>query len=147
MEIRKHDHSTSFGLIARYSQKADASRIGIYKIKMKATKAIDDAKDQFARITEEKNIKGDFCITDIIAKSKDDFTIKFFIKENDKKAFFDQFTFNTERDLIKKLPKNERDHKQKMKNKSNFNLQENLVNRFQASYNANEEKLHSASAK
>jgi len=145
MEIRKYDGATSFGLTPRYSQKGDIARIAVAKIKPKATRAIDAAKDEFAKLTDE--IKGDFCITDIITKTKDDFTVRFFIKEGDKPAFSDQFSFNTERDLIKKLGKPERDHKQKMKNKSNFNLQENLVGKFQSSYDANEEKLIAAQAK
>jgi len=140
MELRKQDASTSFGLTARYSKNAEASRKAISQIKAKATKAIDAAKDEFAKTTEAKGIKGEFCITDIIAKTKDDFVVRFFIKETDKKLFSDQFTINTERDLIKKKERGVRTVDQKSKNKSNHNLQEHTTNKFQESYDKNEQK-------
>jgi len=130
MEIRKYNGSTSFGLTARYSQKADLSRKAAAQINPVLTNAIDAGKVKFANITQRKSIKGDFCITDVIAQSTNNFIVKFFVKEVKKPIFSDQITIDLKNDSMTQfVPKKITEIK--------HTLMEKITTKFMESYKKN----------
>lgn len=137
MEIRKYNDSTAFGLTAKYSKEGDVARKAMADINPIATKAIDAGKAKFANITQSKGIKGEFCITDIIAQAKDNFLVKFFVKEGEKPTFSDEITINFEKDSMKK--RDAMFGKQKPNKKSPHILMENITTKFMESYNKNKQ--------
>ena len=132
MQIKRNDSSTSFGLTPRYSKDGKIAKDVLAVGNQKIVKVIDAGKDEFAKFMAQKGIHGDFCITDMYAKTKDDFVVKFFIQENGKTAFPDQFTVNSRRDIIK--IREEVSGNQKQKQKSIYNMQEKITNYFKSSY-------------
>lgn len=129
MEIQRHD-ITSFGLTARYSVSAKKTREIMSVTHPDLLKAIDAGKDKFAKITQSKGEKGDFCITDIITNSKikDNFVIRFFVKGN--KNFSDRIEINVAESLTPT-----RAFKKSEQQPSLHNLQENITTKFMNVYN------------